>query len=71
MAKVSKEGIHLVSTAGTNHFYTIRRNKKKKGGVAKKLEMMKYDPIARKKVLYKEGKLSRLKRKFKPEAVAA
>ena len=71
MAKVSKEGVHLVSTAGTNHFYTVRRNKKKKGGVTKKLEMMKYDPIARKKVLYKEGKLSRLKKKFAPEKLQA
>ena len=66
MAKVAKEGIFLVSTSGSGHFYTIRRNKKKKGGVAKKLEMMKYDPVARKRVLYKEGKLSKLKKKFNP-----
>lgn len=68
MAKVAKEGIHLISTAGTGHFYTIRRNKKRKGGATKKLEVSKYDPIARKKVPYKEGKLSRLKKKYKPEA---
>ncbi len=66
MAKVAKEGVQLVSSAGTGHFYTIRRNKKRKGGVTTKLELMKYDPIAQKKVLYKEGKLSRLKKKFKP-----
>jgi len=66
MAKVAKEGIFLVSTSGSGHFYTIRRNKKKKGGVAKKLEMMKYDPVARKRVMYKEGKLSKLKKKFHP-----
>lgn len=71
MAKVAKEGIFLVSTAGTGHFYTIRRNKKKKGGEVKKLEMMKYDPIAHKRVLYKEGKLSKLKKKYIPDAIAA
>lgn len=66
MAKVAKEGIHLISSAGTGHFYTVRRNKKKKGGALKKLEVSKYDPIAREKVPYKEGKLTKLKRKYKP-----
>lgn len=71
MAKVPKEGIHLVSTAGTGYFYTIRRNKKKKAtaGATGKVERMKYDPIARMKVLFKEGKLSKLKKKFtRPES---
>jgi large subunit ribosomal protein L33 len=71
MAKVKKAEVHLVSSAGTGHFYTYRRNEKKKGGDKKKLEMMKYDPIARKKVSYKEGKLSKLKKKAAPAAAGA
>ncbi|MCL4136386.1 UNVERIFIED_CONTAM: hypothetical protein GTU68_034367 [Idotea baltica] len=66
MAKVSKEGVHLVSTEGTGYFYTIRRNKKRKAGQTK-LSKKKYDPIARKYVLFEEKKLSRLKKKYKPQ----
>lgn len=66
MAKVDKEAVFLISSAGTGHFYTYRRNKKAKGGQKKKLEMNKYDPIARKTVAYKEGKLSKLKRSKAP-----
>ncbi len=63
MAKVAKEGITLVSSAGTGFFYTIRRNKKKKP--AEKLSVRKYDPIAQKHVVFTEKKLSKLKRKYK------
>jgi len=49
-----REKIKLESTAGTGHFYTTTKNKKTKPD---KLEMMKYDPKARKHVAYKETKL--------------
>lgn len=47
--------IKLVSTAGTGHFYTTTKNRAKK---TEKIEMMKYDPKARKHVKYKESKIS-------------
>ena len=53
MAK-NTQVVYLVSTANTGHFYTTVKQRK---GVQKKLELKKYDPIARKHVLYKEGKL--------------
>ena len=46
--------IRLVSSAGTGHFYTTDKNKKNTPG---KMEMKKYDPVARKHVIYKEGKI--------------
>lgn len=70
MAKVAKEGVHLVSTEGTGYFYTVRRNKKRKAGQTK-LSMRKYDPIAKKHVLFEEKKLSKLKKKYKPEDKSA
>jgi large subunit ribosomal protein L33 len=49
-----REKIKLESSAGTGHFYTTTKNKRAKPD---KIEMMKYDPKARKHVMYKEGKL--------------
>ena len=49
-----REKIKLESSAGTGHFYTTTKNKKTTPG---KLEMKKYDPVARKHVDYKETKL--------------
>ena len=54
MAKGAREKIKLESTAGTGHFYTTSKNKRT---TPAKLEFMKYDPKARKHVLYKEVKL--------------
>jgi large subunit ribosomal protein L33 len=54
MAKGGREKIKLESSAGTGHFYTTSKNKRTTPG---KLEFMKYDPKARKHVLYKEVKL--------------
>ncbi|MDP2811938.1 MAG: 50S ribosomal protein L33 [Rhodocyclaceae bacterium] len=54
MAKGGREKIKLESTAGTGHFYTTSKNKRTTPG---KLEFMKFDPKARKHVLYKEVKL--------------
>ena len=49
-----REKIKLESSAGTGHFYTTSKNKRTK---PEKIEMMKYDPKARKHVMYKEGKI--------------
>ena len=54
MAKGAREKIKLESTAGTGHFYTTSKNKRTTPG---KLELMKFDPVARKHVNYKETKL--------------
>ncbi len=54
MAKSAREKIRLNSSAGTGHFYTTDKNKK---NTPEKLEMNKYDPIVRKHVPYKEGKI--------------
>jgi large subunit ribosomal protein L33 len=49
-----REKIKLESTAGTGHFYTTTKNRRAK---PEKLEMKKFDPVARKHVIYKEGKI--------------
>ena len=54
MAKGGREKIKLESSAGTGHFYTTNKNKKT---TPEKLELLKFDPKARKHVLYKEVKL--------------
>lgn len=43
----------LVSTADTGFYYMARRNPKKRPN---KMEFMKYDPVVRKHVLFKETK---------------
>lgn len=54
MAKAVREKIKLVSSAGTGHYYTTTKNKRT---MTDKLELRKYDPIARKHVTYKEAKI--------------
>ena len=54
MAAKNREKIKLESTADTGYFYTTSKNKRT---TPEKLEFMKYDPIARKHVLFKEVKL--------------
>jgi ribosomal protein L33, bacterial type len=49
-----REKIRMNSSAGTGHFYTTDKNKRT---TPEKLEMKKYDPVARKHVMYKEGKI--------------
>ncbi len=49
-----RDKIRMVSSAGTGHFYTTDKNKRT---TPDKLEMKKYDPVARKHVIYKEGKI--------------
>jgi large subunit ribosomal protein L33 len=54
MAKSGRDKIKLESTAGTGHFYTTTKNKRT---TPAKLEIMKFDPKARKHVTYKETKI--------------
>ncbi len=49
-----RDKIRLVSTAGTGYFYTTTKNKKTMPG---KFEIKKYDPKARKHVIFKEAKI--------------
>ena len=54
MAKGGREKIKLESSAGTGHFYTTTKNKKT---TPEKMEIKKFDPKARKHVMYKEAKI--------------
>lgn len=49
-----RDKIKLISSAGTGHFYTTTKNKRT---TPDKLTLKKYDPVARKHVEYKEGKI--------------
>ena len=49
-----REKIKLESTAGTGHFYTTTKNKRT---TPDKMEVRKFDPVARKHVIYKETKI--------------
>jgi len=50
----NREKIRLVSTADTGHFYTTTKNKRT---MPDKMEIRKFDPVARKHVVYKEAKI--------------
>jgi large subunit ribosomal protein L33 len=54
MAKTSSVLIKLVSTADTGFYYVTRKNPRTK---TEKIELKKYDPIARKHVAFKESKI--------------
>ena len=55
MAKKGKvEKIKLVSSANTGFYYTTQKNKQ---NTPDKLELMKYDPVVRKHVKFKESKI--------------
>ena len=49
-----REKIKVVSTDGTGHFYTTSKNKRNQPD---KMEIKKFDPVARKHVIYKEAKI--------------
>jgi len=49
-----RDKVRMISSAGTGHFYTTDKNKKNTPG---KMEFLKYDPVVRKHVIYKEGKI--------------
>ena len=54
MAKTNTVQIKLVSSADTGYFYVTKKNPRTK---TEKLELMKYDPVARKHVAFKEAKI--------------
>lgn len=54
MAKANTLLIKLVSTADTGYYYVTKKNPRTK---TEKLELRKYDPVARKHVLFKEGRI--------------
>ncbi|MDA8361837.1 MAG: 50S ribosomal protein L33 [Gammaproteobacteria bacterium] len=49
-----RDKIKLVSSADTGHFYTTTKNKRT---MTDKFEIKKYDPVARKHVMYREAKI--------------
>ena len=49
-----RDKIKLVSSAGTGYYYTTDKNKR---NTPEKMEIKKFDPVARKHVMYKEGKI--------------
>ena len=54
MAKANSILIKLVSSAGTGFYYTTRKNPRSR---TDKLSLRKYDPVARKHVVFKEAKI--------------
>ena len=46
--------VKMESTAGTGYFYTTTKNPRNK---PEKMEFKKYDPVARKHVIFKEKKV--------------
>ena len=54
MAKSSTIKIRLNSTADTGYFYVTKKNSRT---MTEKMVVKKYDPIARKHVEFKEGKI--------------
>jgi len=54
MAKANSILIKLVSSAGTGFYYTTRKNLRSQ---TEKLSLRKFDPVARKHVIFKEAKI--------------
>jgi len=54
MAKTNTVQIKLVSTAETGYFYVTKKNARTKTA---KMEFKKYDPVVRKHVEFREGKI--------------
>jgi large subunit ribosomal protein L33 len=54
VAKTSTVLIKLVSSADTGFYYVTKKNPRTKTA---KLELKKFDPVARKHVLFKEAKI--------------
>ena len=54
MAKPANVLIKMVSTADTGYFYVKKKNTRTS---TEKLEMRKYDPVARKHVVFKESEM--------------
>jgi large subunit ribosomal protein L33 len=54
MAKANTILIKMVSTADTGYYYVTKKNPRT---LTDKLEMRKYDPVVRKHVTFKEGRI--------------
>ncbi|MFT9332859.1 MAG: 50S ribosomal protein L33 [Acetobacter persici] len=54
MAKTNVIKIRLVSTADPGYFYVTKKNARAHTG---KMELKKYDPVARKHVVFREAKI--------------
>jgi large subunit ribosomal protein L33 len=54
MAKPTVQKIKLVSSAGTGYYYVTSKNPR---NLTEKLSLKKYDPVVRKHVDFKEGKI--------------
>ena len=54
MAKAISLKIKLVSSPGTGHYYVTKKNSRTQ---TDKLVKKKYDPVAKKHVEYREGKI--------------
>ena len=54
MAKPANIKIKLVSTADTGFYYVTKKNPKT---LTEKMKIKKYDPVVRKHVEFKEGKI--------------
>ena len=54
MAKPSSIVVKMVSSADTGYYYVTKKNPRTQ---TEKLEMRKYDAVARKHVAFKEGKI--------------
>ena len=54
MAKSTTIKVKLVSSADTGFYYVTKKNPRTK---TEKLELKKYDPVARKHVVFKESKI--------------
>lgn len=54
MAKAQSVVVKLLSSAGTGFYYVTKKNTRNS---TEKFEFRKYDPIARKHVVFKEAKI--------------
>ena len=54
MAKPTSILIKMISSADTGFFYVTKKNSRT---TTEKLELKKYDPVARKHVVFKESKI--------------
>jgi large subunit ribosomal protein L33 len=54
MAKPSTILIKMVSSADTGYYYVTKKNPRTQ---TEKMEMRKYDPVVRKHVVFKEGRI--------------
>lgn len=54
MAKPATIKIKIESTAGTGYFYVTKKNSRT---MTEKMTVRKYDPVARRHVEFKEGKI--------------